>query len=149
MQQMNTSNSAWNDAARQYQEGYQHDDYEPQMRDARDWKADSGLSITEQRERMRQELLTEMQVTRALNGQGRIALAIASVIVVACLFGFLVLALIAAQLTSSTSIALGWGIVICCVAIIAVNGYYNWASTVIARGRGQSANDSQQPTKSK
>lgn len=135
MQRMNTSNSGWDDPSRQYQEGYQHDDYEPHMRDARDWKVDKESEDAEQRERIRQELLTELQVAQGTGSQGRLALAIASLIALTCLFGFFFLSLVFANLTSGDDIALGYGIVFCCIAVIAINGYYNWASSVITRGR--------------
>lgn len=138
MQQMNMSNTGWDDSAdtvRQYQEGYQHDDYEPHMRDARDWKVDKESEDAVQRERIRQDILTEMQVARGTGSQGRLALAIASLIALTCLFGFFFLALVFAHLTSGDDIALGYGIVFCCIAVIAINGYYNWASSVITRGR--------------
>jgi hypothetical protein len=76
----------------------------------------------------------------------RLALGIVSVCAVVVLFGLLVLAL-ALKVASSgeASAALGWGFAVTCLAIIAVNGYFNQASRVqdktATSGQGQEKKD--------
>lgn len=63
----------------------------------------------------------------SLNGY-RLLLAIVSVCALVLVFALLIAALAFGHISTGGSIALGWGTVAVCGTIMAVNGYYNWAS---------------------
>jgi hypothetical protein len=58
----------------------------------------------------------------------RLLLAVVSVCALVLVFALLIAALAFGHVSSDGSIALGWGTVAVCGTIMAVNGYFNWAS---------------------
>jgi hypothetical protein len=65
----------------------------------------------------------------------RLLLAVVSVCALVLVFALLIAALAFGHISTGGSIALGWGTVAVCGTIMAVNGYFNWASMM---GRKQS-----------
>ena len=82
--------------------------------------------------KIKRELKVELQAGSSLGY--RVALGIVSVCMLVPLFGLLIWA-ISLNPDTNASIALGWGFATVCGVIFAVNGYFNWASTVISRNK--------------
>ncbi len=68
----------------------------------------------------------------SLNGY-RLLLAVVSVCALVFVFALLIAALAFGHISADSSIALGWGTVAVCGTIMAVNGYFNWASKTTSK----------------
>jgi hypothetical protein len=79
-------------------------------------------------QKIKEELRGELQPASNSFPGMRLALAIVSLCLLVPLFGLLILAITIGHVSGDGSHALGWGTIAICATIIAVNGYFNWAS---------------------
>ncbi len=100
--------------------------------------------------RIKQELKSELGSGKDATIGYRLALAIVSVGILVPLLITLVIALALGVASGSalsvehggTGIILLWGFIGVCAVLIAVNGYFNWATSVISRKQEQNQNES-------
>lgn len=101
--------------------------------------------------KMKQQLQSEMQVSKDSSLGYRLALGIVSVCALVPLFIALVIVVpsVSFEFGSGASAALGWGFVAACAVIFAVNAYFNWAVVETRRSELKLKRDSEEKEQNK
>jgi len=134
---------------------FDYDGYAGEPQGGRRWTSSSGQKLDSDDEqfatvlahRIKLDLKSELDQGKNSGTRERVMLAISSVWAAAAVFGLLVLALILG-VSGNNTIALGCGAVGVCIAIIVVNGSFNWAAIEMRKAQSKQENPPEQKQKS-